>query len=104
LPSRRAVSVIFASTSPGSTLASTRTRESESSVTVVSIERLTLDDDRSRSSAGLAPTRRERIEAWALTGPPGRAWSFARDLVSALPMLARFWVGRIRGRSGDEQG
>jgi hypothetical protein len=29
-------------------------------------------------------------------------WSFARDLVSALPMLARYWAGRIRGRSGDQ--
>jgi hypothetical protein len=46
----------------------------------------------------LERSRRERIEAWALTGPPGRVWSFGRDLASAVPMLVRYWGARLRGR------
>jgi hypothetical protein len=49
-------------------------------------------DDRLRLS------RAERVEAWLLTGPAGRVWSFGRDAVSAVPMLVRYWSGRIRGR------
>ncbi|HEX2358777.1 MAG TPA: hypothetical protein VHH72_03070 [Solirubrobacterales bacterium] len=47
---------------------------------------------------GLRLSRRERLEAWALTGPPGRAWSFARDLASAAPLVARYWGARGRDR------
>jgi hypothetical protein len=47
-------------------------------------------DDRLRLS------RAERIEAWLLTGPAGRVWSFGRDAASTLPMLARYWSGRLR--------
>jgi hypothetical protein len=43
-------------------------------------------------------SRAERVEAWLLTGPAGRVWSFGRDAVSAVPMLARYWGGRIRDR------
>ena len=43
----------------------------------------------------------ERAEAWLLTGPIGRAWAFVRDMSAAVPMLARYWVGRLRGRRGD---
>jgi hypothetical protein len=41
---------------------------------------------------------RERLAAWALTGPPGRVWSFGRDLASAAPMLVRYWSARLRGK------
>jgi hypothetical protein len=47
-------------------------------------------------------SRRERLEAWLLTGPPGRVWSFGRDVVSAMPMLARYWGGRARKRLEGE--
>lgn len=33
-----------------------------------------------------------------LTGPPGRAWSFARDMAAATPMIARYWAQRARER------
>ncbi|MBM3667597.1 MAG: hypothetical protein FJW90_09005 [Actinobacteria bacterium] len=46
----------------------------------------------------------ERLGAWALTGPPGRVLSFAADAVAALPMLARYWGGRLlrRGQSSSD--
>ena len=40
----------------------------------------------------------ERAEAWLLTGPIGRAWSFARDMAAAVPLLVRYWAGRFRDR------
>jgi hypothetical protein len=43
---------------------------------------------------------RERIEAWALTGAPGRVWSFAGDAAAAVPLLLRYWTGRLRSRRG----
>ena len=43
-------------------------------------------------------TNRERFEAWVLTGPVGRVWSFGRDVASALPMIARYWGGRLKNR------
>jgi hypothetical protein len=49
-------------------------------------------------SPAIRRTRRERVAAWALTGPPGRVWSFGRDLASAGPMLVRYWAARSRGR------
>lgn len=59
---------------------------------------MTLDDRPSHDPAALRLSRRERVEAWALTGAPGRAWSFARDLAAATPLLARHWGGRARAR------
>ena len=41
--------------------------------------------------------RGERLEAWALTGPPGRVWSFAADVAAAVPMLVRYWARRACG-------
>ena len=86
------------STSPGSTLTSTRTREPSSFSTFVSIGRMTLEEPKSDAAGALRLSRLERLEAWALTGPPGRVWGFAADLGSAVPMLGRYWVGRIRNR------
>ncbi|HZA58852.1 MAG TPA: hypothetical protein VE523_06665 [Solirubrobacterales bacterium] len=69
--------------------------------------RSTLEDDRERPAGrsanrtpggGLERSLPERLEAWALTGPPGRAWSFAVDLACAVPILARHWAGRLRDR------
>jgi hypothetical protein len=51
-----------------------------------------------RLEGGLRLSRRERLEAWALTGPPGRVWSFARDLAAAAPLVARYWAGRARDK------
>ncbi|MGZ5412372.1 MAG: hypothetical protein ACXWYV_07610 [Solirubrobacterales bacterium] len=59
---------------------------------------MTLDDRPPPDPAALRLSTRERIEAWALTGPPGRAYGFARDLVATAPLIARFWGGRMRAR------
>jgi hypothetical protein len=56
---------------------------------------VTLEDDERRPAGGLELSRRERLEAWALTGPPGRVWSFAVDVASAVPMLVRYWGSRV---------
>jgi hypothetical protein len=59
---------------------------------------MTLEDRNSEPSGPLSLSRLERLEAWALTGPPGRVWGFAADIASAVPMLARYWAGRVRHR------
>lgn len=45
---------------------------------------------------GLKLTRTERVEAWLLTGPAGRVWAFARDMGSAVPLMAAYGRGRLR--------
>jgi hypothetical protein len=82
---------------------STRTREPSSFSTFVSIGRLTLEERKSDAAGALRLSRVERLEAWALTGPPGRVWGFAADVASAMPLLARYWVDRVgnRDRSPD---
>ena len=52
------------------------TRESLSSVTVVSIERATLDERPPRLSL------RDRLAAWFVTGPLGRLLAFLLDLAT----------------------
>jgi hypothetical protein len=52
----------------------------------------TLDDD-------LRLSRGERLRAWALTGPPGRAWSFALDLLAALGALAVWGARALAARA-----
>jgi hypothetical protein len=59
---------------------------------------MTLEDRPRTDPPGLALSRRERAEAWAITGPPGRAWSFARDLAAAAPLVARWWAGRAKAK------
>lgn len=59
---------------------------------------MTLEDRCSDSCEGLRLSRLERLEAWALTGPPGRVYGFAAEIASAVPMLGRYWVGRVRHR------
>lgn len=59
---------------------------------------MTLDDRPPPDPGALRLSPRERVEAWALTGPPGRAFSFARDLAAAAPLIARHWSGRLRAR------
>jgi hypothetical protein len=71
------------------------------------MDRITLEDGRAPASPareGALPLRRspaERVAAWALTGPPGRAAGFALDMASAIPMLARYWLGRVKDRRRD---
>ncbi|MDP9188968.1 MAG: hypothetical protein M3O25_06940 [Actinomycetota bacterium] len=47
---------------------------------------------------GIRLSPSERVQAWLLTGPAGRVWSFGRDIASALPLLARHWAARLRRR------
>ena len=95
LPSRAAASFIRLSTCSGSTPTSTRTRESPSSFTVVSMARRTLEDGTGLPARALRRSSAERVEAWAVTGPPGRVWCFAADAAAAVPMLVRYWGGRL---------
>jgi hypothetical protein len=87
------------STSFGSTSTSTRTRESGSSFTVVSMEETTLDTGaRQRVQMGAG----DRFAAWLYTGAPGRLASFSIDLslsVAALGVWStrRVWR-RVRNR------
>jgi hypothetical protein len=54
--------------------------------------------DRDAPARGIELSPAERVEAWLLTGPAGRVWSFGRDVASAGPMLARYWGARAAGR------
>jgi hypothetical protein len=86
------------STSFGSTSTSTRTRESGSSFTVVSMEETTLDTGR---RARTQVSGSDRLGAWLYTGAPGRLASFSIDLALSVGALAlwstrRLWR-RLRG-------
>ena len=59
---------------------------------------MTLEDEERGPARGLELSARERLAAWALTGPPGRVWSFTADVASAVPMLVRYWADRARHR------
>jgi hypothetical protein len=83
LPRRSAVRLMLPSTSFGSTSTSTRTRDSGSSFTVVSMEE-TLDT-----------TWRERLGAWIYTGAPGRLLSFSIDLALSIAALVLWSARRV---------
>jgi hypothetical protein len=76
--------LMLRSTSLASTSTSTRTRESGSSFTVVSMVEPTLEI-----------TRRERLGAWFYTGPAGRLVSFSIDLGLSLAALGAWSAKRV---------
>ena len=86
LPSALAACSRERSTSLGATSASTRTRDSGSSVTVVCIA----SDD---SVGSVRP--RPRLAAWLYTGPLGHLYAGLADTAS---LLARYGWARLRGR------
>ncbi len=95
-PSSEAVSVIRRSTSAGSTVTSTRTLDSGSSFTVVSIAARTLKHGHRRLGPG------DRAGAWLYTGPLGRLASFAIDLGAIAAALALYAARRARTKLGRQ--
>ena len=73
---------------PAATSASTRTRDSGSSVTVVFMR---ASDD----SVGRVGSRRRTFAAWLFTGPVGHLVAGVADWVT---LLMRYWWARLRGR------
>ena len=45
----------------------------------------------------MRPSPGERLSAWALMGPPGRAYSLARDLIAMAAMLVAYLARRVAG-------
>ena len=90
-PSARAACAMLFSTSSGGTCASTRTRDSGSSVTDV----LTVGAAMGGPHDTVAPMR-SRFAAWLVTGPLGHLWAGVADWAE---LLARWLWSRI-ARSG----
>src|SRR3954463_5882952 len=89
-PSWRAVCWIERSTSSAGTSASTRTRDSGSSVTVVLTAVVTAaPDDTVRAM--------ERLATWLVTGPLGH---LAGGVLDWGELLGRYWIARATGRAG----
>jgi hypothetical protein len=47
---------------------------------------------------GLELSRAERIRVWAMTGPPGRVWSFLLDLGTMFVALLAYLIERAQRR------
>ena len=88
-PSARAATAMRFSTSSGGTCASTRTRDSGSSVTDVEIDGAAMCGHHDT----VAPVR-TRLAAWLVTGPLGHLWGGLADWATLLARVARERIRR----------